>query len=66
MRKHDVPEDKARSIAYDAFTTGQPATTAAQLAGRSLAWAEQQYRTLRRRGVCPMAGQLAFDLTNPE
>ncbi|MER5873322.1 hypothetical protein [Streptomyces sp. NPDC002044] len=66
MRNHDMPEDKARSTAYDAFTTGQPATTAAQLTGRSLAWAEQEYRTLRRRGVSPMAGQLAFDLPNPE
>lgn len=66
MHKLDMPEDKARSIAYDAFTTGQPAATAAQLTGRSLAWAEQQYRALRRRGVCPMAGQLTFDLADPE
>lgn len=53
-----LTRDEAIAIVHDAYTTNLPEATAVRLTGRSAAWVHQQYGALKRRGICPVAGQL--------
>jgi hypothetical protein len=57
-RQTNITRDQALEIVRDCYTTGQPSSVAVSLTGRSAGWVATEYRRLKARGLCPVAGQL--------
>lgn len=53
-----MTRDRALEIVRDCYTTGQPQATAVELTGYSRSWVASEFRSLKARGISPVAGQL--------